>query len=228
MLSYKSKNYALLGYDGKIKTKGVAFKSRGMEPMFRVFLKKAIKLILLKRFEELKSEFDNLKYRIASHDFTIDDIRVKKNLKVSLEDYEEAVKGNTNRAAQYEIWKTMPDRFDKGDAVFYFIRQHNRRKKDVIGYVDATHVDFYEKGHANATWYLYRLYKVVDKFKLFFDDSTFNYLFEKELTKFKSTSLFGGVEIEEFITPINDVETVSGFESLMQKNLAQYTNYYTS
>jgi DNA polymerase elongation subunit (family B) len=57
MLSYKKKNYCLIYYDGKVKVKGSAFRSRGIEPFCRIFIKEAIKKILQKNIQGLHELF---------------------------------------------------------------------------------------------------------------------------------------------------------------------------
>lgn len=47
MLSHEPKNYALLGYDGKLTLKGVAFRSSRAEPFGEEFLRRAIRRLLV-------------------------------------------------------------------------------------------------------------------------------------------------------------------------------------
>jgi len=47
MLSHESKNYALLGYDGEVRLKGVAFRSSRAEPFGEAFLRRAIGALLV-------------------------------------------------------------------------------------------------------------------------------------------------------------------------------------
>ena len=47
MLSHEPKNYALLGYDGRLMLKGVAFRSSRSEPFGEAFLRKAIACLLV-------------------------------------------------------------------------------------------------------------------------------------------------------------------------------------
>jgi DNA polymerase elongation subunit (family B) len=46
MLSHEPKNYALLGYDGSLVLRGVAFRSRRAEPFAETFLKRAVTRLL--------------------------------------------------------------------------------------------------------------------------------------------------------------------------------------
>jgi DNA polymerase, archaea type len=47
MLSHEPKNYALLGYDGKLVLRGVAFRSSRAEPFGEIFLRRAIPRLLV-------------------------------------------------------------------------------------------------------------------------------------------------------------------------------------
>jgi hypothetical protein len=47
MLSHEPKNYALLGYDGKLILRGVAFRSSRAEPYGETFLRRAIPRLLV-------------------------------------------------------------------------------------------------------------------------------------------------------------------------------------
>jgi DNA polymerase elongation subunit (family B) len=57
MLSHEPKNYALLGYDGSLVLRGVAFRSSRAEPLGEAFLRRAIELLLLGRVAELRDVY---------------------------------------------------------------------------------------------------------------------------------------------------------------------------
>ena len=67
MLSHESKNYALLGYDGEVRLKGVAFRSSRAEPFGEAFLRRAVAALLVSdvaRVRAIYVEFaDALRHR---------------------------------------------------------------------------------------------------------------------------------------------------------------------
>ena len=67
MLSHEPKNYALLGYDGSLILRGVAFRSSRSEPFGEKFLKRALRLLLLGDIEGVReaylSTLDSLRCR---------------------------------------------------------------------------------------------------------------------------------------------------------------------
>src|SRR3954462_5051854 len=57
MLSHEPKNYALLGYDGSLTLRGVAFRSSRAEPFGEAFLRRALPLLLEDDVVALRSEY---------------------------------------------------------------------------------------------------------------------------------------------------------------------------
>jgi len=57
MLSHEPKNYALLGYDGRLVLRGVAFRSSRAEPFGEAFLRRAIACLLVGNISGVRSEY---------------------------------------------------------------------------------------------------------------------------------------------------------------------------
>ena len=67
MLSHESKNYALLGHDGEVRLKGVAFRSSRAEPFGEAFLRRAIGALLVSDVAHVREVYvevaDAIRYR---------------------------------------------------------------------------------------------------------------------------------------------------------------------
>ena len=69
MLSYKKKNYALLGYDGTLKFKGSSLVSRSSERFGRRFLRQAVPLLLDEDIQGLHDLYLRYRDQIIAHDW---------------------------------------------------------------------------------------------------------------------------------------------------------------
>ena len=229
MLSYKSKNYALIDSKGKIKIKGGAFKNRGIEGFGRDFMKKAIGLMLRGEWEAIEAEFQRVRQDIINKRLPLEKFMVRKNLKMSLEEYEDSLKdngGKSNRAAQYELWKKDSDAFNVGDAIYYWVEKGNRKSKNPVLFADAKHVKDYEKGKEHSGHYLKRFEKIVSKFALFFDESSFGTIFDSSVIGNQQTLFPTKKNFDAIKCPVIEVKTVADLEREMQRHLAQYENIY--
>ncbi len=105
MLSYKKKNYALLGADGQIRLKGSSLVSRSMERFGRQFVREAIRLLLDEDVAGLHALYLDTRRRIATHDWaSAESFQRVETLKESLERYaEDVAEGRRNRSAAYEL-----------------------------------------------------------------------------------------------------------------------------
>lgn len=226
MLSYRPKNYALLAPNGKIKIKGGAFKSRGVEGFARKWMKQAIECILREDFETLRSSYIDLKMSLLRGDVSIEDIAVKKNLKIPLQEYIDKRERGDPKQAQYEIWMNNPDAFVLGDPVRYYIRRHTRRKKGAVGYLDAALLADYEPKSENRAYYVERLKAVAEKFRPFFMPDDFAYIFDSDTTS--QASLFADVarDLNDIELPIEQIATIETFQRQLSTNLAKYDAYY--
>lgn len=230
MISYRPKNYALVDHKGNIKIKGGAFKNRSVERFLRTWMNRAIVLILEKKWNELRDSYDAVKNSVFRRELDVNDISVKKNLKIDIDTYEESVIiGSSNRQAQYEIWKKYKDRFDIGDPVYYYIRTHRRRKRAVISYLDAAHVDEYRKGTENVSFYLNRLETTSKKFSFLFPEPVFKVLFDPEPNIGQASMFTEEVpDLSEIACITEQVKSVEDFQKLLNANLAAYERLYTS
>ncbi|MBM2845843.1 MAG: polymerase region [Bacteroidetes bacterium] len=103
MLSYKKKNYALLGYDNKIKTKGSSLTSRSMERFGRHYILQCIECLLNNNIEGLHTLYTGLHRTIEEHKLDVKDFSRIEALKDPLERYRLDVEsGKRNKSAAYD------------------------------------------------------------------------------------------------------------------------------
>jgi len=122
MFSYKSKNYALLGYDGRVIVKGSALKSRGMERYLREFMAEVIRLLLMGEARKVDETYRRYLRRLESHDFGIEWLAKTETLSESPATYREKVaKGKRNPSAAYEIASRSSHEYKAGDQITYYI-----------------------------------------------------------------------------------------------------------
>ena len=227
MLSYAAKNYALMDYKGKIKIKGGAFKSRSIELFIRNWMKGAIGMLLKGEWQQIKESFDAVLQRLFLKEMMLDEFRVKKNLKKDLGDYKYEVKhGQTNPAAQYEIWRRNPDKYGVGDPVFFWVAAHNRRRKGVKVSLDARSIEDYQVGKESTEWYIDRFIKATEKFAGFFDEDSAKILFDRNKQRTQTSLFVTQPNYDKIVTPIEQVKTVDELEKEQQANQRKYASLY--
>ncbi len=122
MFGYKSKNYALLGRDGKITISGAALKSRGIEPFQRKYIKEFLSLMLHDRSAEIPALYERYSAAIANHSFPISDFAKKENLSTSPEAYARKLQeGTTKHSAAYDLAIASGKEFRQGDSVEFYV-----------------------------------------------------------------------------------------------------------
>ncbi|MBO4345500.1 MAG: hypothetical protein J5833_07080, partial [Victivallales bacterium] len=122
MFGYKSKNYALLGHDGKITISGAALKSRGIEPFQRKYIKEFLSLMLHDKSAAIPSLYERYAAAITNHSFPISDFAKKENLSTSPEAYAKKLReGTTKHSAAYDLAIASGKEFKQGDAVEFYV-----------------------------------------------------------------------------------------------------------
>jgi DNA polymerase I len=173
MLSYKVKNYALLGYDGRVTIKGSGMKSRGLEPFLRAFIEGAIRLMLQGKDEDsLSALYQRYEKKLAEGKFTVRELAKTEILVDSLLTYQKKLETTRrNRQAQYEVALRYPTRYKPGDPVTYYITGETHKVK---AYETAKHVADYDPAHpdANIPYYRKRLEETFARVKTFTGEET--------------------------------------------------------
>src|SRR5262249_955855 len=164
MLSYKSKNYALLTKDGDVVIKGGALKSRGLEKFQRVFLEDMIKMIMQGKPEaiaDLRNEFDR---KIRNREWKIDMLMKTDTLQDSLEKYRAKIAGSArNRAAAYELALASGRNYRPGDQISYYIKATPKKVAAYEAAKLATEFDP-ENRDENIDYYVAKLEDLAKKF----------------------------------------------------------------
>jgi DNA polymerase, archaea type len=167
MFAYKSKNYALLGYDGTITIRGSSLRSRGMELYLREFMRGVIELLLTSDGSGVEQLYDRFVSRLMTHDFDIGWIARTETLNESLADYQAKIQaGKRNPSAAFEIAKTAERLYRAGDQVSYYI---SGLGKEVTAYEQCRPMSGYNpvKPDVNVAYYVDKLRHLKKRFEPF-------------------------------------------------------------
>ena len=186
MLSYKKKNYALLGYDGQLKFKGSSLVSRSSERFGRAFVREAIRLLLDENIQGLHDLYLATRDRIVRHGWDgVEDFQRTETLKDTLKSYREAVKsGKRTRSAAYELaarrQKETGQPVRKGDRLRYYIGGEGT---SAPSFEQAKLAEKWDPAapDENTAVYLARLDQLTRRFEPFFEtDHQFRLVFSPE------------------------------------------------
>jgi DNA polymerase elongation subunit (family B) len=169
MFSYKIKNYALLGYDGKIILKGSALKSRGMEKYLREFMKELIRLLLLNQPAKIEALYGDYVQLLRTHSFDINLLAKTETLGESPANYLQKVKhGKRNPSAAFEIALRSTHDYRAGDQVSHYVAGSG---KGVTAYENSRPVAVYDPSHPdeNVEYYIEKLKQLKQKFTRLLD-----------------------------------------------------------
>jgi DNA polymerase elongation subunit (family B) len=119
MLSHEPKNYALLGYDGALHLRGVAFRSSRTEPYGEAFLRHAIRRLLTGDVAGVREEYLAAAGALVRRELTARDVSSRVRLTKAPADY--LGSRERRREASYEAMLTsgLP-RWSAGDRVRFY------------------------------------------------------------------------------------------------------------
>ena len=100
MLSHEPKNYALLGYDGSLVLRGVAFRSSRAEPYGEAFLRRSIACLLVDDIEGVRAAYLGTLRALHRRDLSTQDVSSRVRLTKTPEEY--AARGARRREHAYE------------------------------------------------------------------------------------------------------------------------------
>lgn len=127
MLSYKAKNYVLLGYSGDLVIRGSGLRSRGIEKFQRVFLEEMFRAILEGRPEAVPALKERFLGDLRNHRWTPAWFGKTETLHDSLEVYrQKRQKSARNASAAYELALATGRPFQPGDQVTYYVAGSGR------------------------------------------------------------------------------------------------------
>lgn len=122
MFVYKAKNYALLGYDGRISIRGSGLRSRGLERYLREFMRDCITLLLTGSPADIERLYQEYLARLRSRDLDVAWVARTETLNESPAVYREKVAGGRrNPAAAFEIALAAQRDYRAGDQVSYYV-----------------------------------------------------------------------------------------------------------
>lgn len=167
MFSYKTKNYALLGTDGKLTIKGAALKSRGLEKFQRLFIETAIRALLEGRSEAVTSLYKEYATALRDYRWAPDMFAKTETLNDSPEAYRKKITSSKrNRAAAYELALRSSRKMNAGDRVSYYI---TGQTKNVRIFENAKLLEDWcpENRDENIPYYLAKLDALAETFEKF-------------------------------------------------------------
>ena len=180
ILSYKMKNYALLGYDGKVRIRGSSLISRSMEQFGRTFVRHCIDFIMQGDFDGLHRLYVQYHTTILAHGLDVRDFARVESLKDTLAVYEEEVNaGRRNRSAAYTVAIASGRPVRPGDKIAYYITgtDPNPRGTENCKAAEEWDPNFPDE---NAAYYVRRLNEFSEKFRPFFQPQDFRAIFSAD------------------------------------------------
>ncbi len=191
MLSYKKKNYALLGYDGKMKIRGSSLISRSMERFGRAFLHESIDYLLREDIRGLHNLYMKYSENIVSRTFPVDSMVRTETARESLEDYQAEIRTNRrNRSAGFEAVISAGMTVRAGDKIAYYIGGSDAHQPS---FINARLYDQREdtKRDYNTQYYLRKLDEYARRFSDFFEPEEFQTVFSSDRDSLFPVSLEG-------------------------------------
>jgi DNA polymerase elongation subunit (family B) len=167
MFAYKTKNYAIQEYDGRIIIKGSGLRSRGVEPYLREFMRDVIELLLTGKAEMVERLFDRYVVRLRSRGLDVAWIARRETLNESPDSYREKIRsGRRNHSAVFEIALGSDRPYRAGDHISYYVSGHGR---DATAYEQCRPVAAFDPLHPdiNVLYYVEKLRHVQKRFEPF-------------------------------------------------------------
>ena len=180
IMSYKKKNYALLGYENKIRIRGSSLVSRSMEAFGRRYVHQCIDFILNGDIDGLHRVYVEYNHAIRDHAMDVRDFARVETLRDPISVYqEEVLAGKRNKSAAYEVAIASGRQVRPGDRIAFYITgsDPNPRGSDHCKGADDWDPNFPDD---NAAYYLRRLNEFSDKFRDFFPPQDFRGIFSAD------------------------------------------------
>jgi DNA polymerase I len=180
ILSYKKKNYALSGYDGKVEVKGSSLVSRSMEPFARDYIHQCIESLLTDSIERLHELYVNLRKDLLEHKLDVRSFAKTETIRDPLEQYSREVEaGKRNRGASYEVALRSGRSFRPGDKISYYFTGTD---PNIKAFESCKLVEEWipNAPDENTAFYLRRLDEYTKRFEVFFNPQDFRKIFSAE------------------------------------------------
>jgi DNA polymerase elongation subunit (family B) len=180
ILSYKKKNYALLGYDDRINVKGSSLISRSMEHIGRSYVHQCIDCIMNDRVQDLHNLYLEVDRSIRGHLLDVKDFARTETLKDSVEEYQQDIKGEKrNKSASYELALQSSRAYRAGDKISFY---YTGAGANIKGFENAKEASEWDPNFPdeNVEYYVKRLEEFSKKFEVFFSEQDFRAIFSSE------------------------------------------------
>ncbi len=167
MFAYKTKNYALLEYDGRIIIRGSSLKSRGIERYLRDFMQEMINMLLSGQAADIERLYGDYVSRLRERTLDVAWISRTETLNESPAHYREKVRlGKRNPSAAFEIALASERVYRAGDQVSFYV---SGSAKDVTAYEHCRSSDTYDPAHSdiNGAYYVEKLRNLKKRFEQF-------------------------------------------------------------
>ncbi|MDD2898514.1 MAG: DNA polymerase domain-containing protein [Desulfuromonadaceae bacterium] len=167
MFAYKTKNYALLEYDGRIIIKGSGLRSRGVEPYLREFMHDIIELLLSGKAAAVELLYGDYLSRLRSRSLDAAWIARSETLNDSPDAYRDKLRtGKRNRSAVFEIALASGRHYRAGDRLSYYVSGSG---KDATAYEHCRPLSAFDPLHPdiNVLYYIEKLRHVKKRFESF-------------------------------------------------------------
>ncbi len=167
MFAYRAKNYALLGYDGRIIIRGSSLKSRGIERYLREFMRDMIALLLNGNAAGVERLYGDYVGRLRSRDLPVAWISRTETLNESPASYREKLRlGRRNPSAAFEIALAAERPYRAGDQVSYYVCGSG---KDVTAYEQCRPIAGFNPARPdiNVPYYIEKLRNLKKRFEEF-------------------------------------------------------------
>ncbi len=167
MFAYKTKNYALQEYAGRIIIKGSGLRSRGLEPYLREFMRDLIERLLTGKAETVERLFEQYVVRLRARGLDVAWVARSETLNESPESYSEKLRlGKRNHSAAFEIALASDKSYRAGDHVSYYVGGIAR---DATAYEQCRPVAAFDPVHPdiNVRYYIEKLRHVQKRFEPF-------------------------------------------------------------
>ncbi|MCL4538970.1 MAG: DNA polymerase [Bacteroidetes bacterium] len=180
MLSYKKKNYALLGYDNKVRIRGSALISRSMEKFGREFIHTAIEFMLNENIQGLHELYVEYVRKIGRREIQLSKMVRTESVKESVDEYLSAVRANRrNRTASYEAAISAGIDLRPGDRVSYYISGNEPTPRSFMN-ARLFDEDNPDQPEYNSNYYLRKLGEYAQRFQEFFSPADFRKVFSSD------------------------------------------------
>ena len=167
MFAYKTKNYALLEYDGSIIIRGSSLRSRGMEKYLGEFMREAIELLLTSDGSGFEHMYRRYADRLLKRNFPVNWVARTETLNETIAGYRAKVQaGKRNPSAAFEVAGKSNRLYRVGDQISYYISGSG---KEAVAYENCRPLSDFDPNRPdiNIPYYVDKLRRLKKRFEPF-------------------------------------------------------------